>query len=618
MENSRSMLLIHKTLYSLRTYGLRLTWYKTLGKLHNLTSYARLAKQPLFSEDELARQRDHVFPQKIRFSIVVPLYNTPERYLREMIESVQAQTYAGWELCMADGSDAEHADVERISREYAEKDSRIRYRKLEKNLGISGNTNACLEMAGGDYVGLFDHDDLLHPAALYEVMWAICELDADFIYTDEAVFFGQNRNNITSVHFKPDFAPDNLRANNYICHFCVFSIKLLKRAGVFRSEYDGSQDHDLILRLTEKAACIAHIPEILYYWRAHPGSVAQDITAKSYAVEAGKKAVADSVSRAGYAAQVNSSPVFPAIYNVQYELISQPRLSILLPVRNLAQARDCLSSILQKSSYPDYEILMIVDGCEPEDSFAPDQSNPAVHVFRLPAPCSHPACINLAAKHAAGEYLVLVDESVEVITPDWMEQLLMYTQRRDVAAAGAILYDERDRIKVSGTVLGYGREGIAGDPFEGMPKSSIGYMGRLAYAQNCSAVSAACMMVRADLFHAVKGMDERLPDQYYGLDLCLKLRGRGYLIIWTPHAEMRCKTKGKKKPRFEAEESRTQSKAERALFCSRWKRELDAGDPYYNPNFTLTGFGFSVASKIGQHKAKGTRENSGRGFRDIH
>lgn len=528
-----------------------------------------------------------------------------------MIESVRAQTYADWELCMADGSDAKHGEVERVCREYAEKDSRIRYRSLEENRGISGNTNACLEMVTGDYIGLFDHDDLLHPAALHEVMRAIEDTGADFIYTDEAVFTGAGRR-ITSVHFKPDYAPDNLRANNYICHFSVFSAALLKKAGMLRPEYDGSQDHDLVLRLTEQAACIAHIPEILYFWRAHIGSVAQDIASKGYAAEAGKRAVEAGISRAGFSAKVSSSAVFPAIYQIEYELVSRPRMSILLPVRESARARACLASVLKNSSYPNYEICLIVDEGGAEDIFALFQSNRAVRVCRVPANCLYPARVNLAARQAVGEYLIFLDENVEIITPDWMEQLLMYTQRKDVAAVGPILYTEDNRIKDCGLILGYGWEGVAGNPFEGLPKGTIGYMGRLAYAQNCSAISTACMMVRADLFLTAGGMDERFSDQYCGMDLCLKLQEKGYLIVWTPYAEMRCKTKEKKKSRHETEKQKTKRKAERELFCSRWQKALEAGDPYYNPNFSLTPPGFSVVPRIKQHKARCVREYTSR------
>ena len=247
---------------------------------------------------------------------------------------------------MADGSDNEHGEVEKICLSYVRKDQRILYQKLDKNLGISGNTNACLDMASGDYIGLFDHDDLLHPAALYDVMHAICDQGADFVYTDEATFLSPDISKIITMHFKPDYAPDNLRANNYICHFTVFSRKVLKKAGRFRSEYDGSQDHDMILRLTAQAAKIVHIPKILYYWRSHPQSVAMNINAKNYAADAGKNAVKDSIERMGYRADVDSSWAFPVIYRIQYEIKVKLKISIIIVNKNHYDLlKQCIDSI---------------------------------------------------------------------------------------------------------------------------------------------------------------------------------------------------------------------------------------------------------------------------------
>ena len=254
---------------SLVQTGFRVTLSRVLYKLRFRPGKVARKLFSTYSEDELQAQREHLFSQSIKFSILVPLYNTPTVFLEEMIHSVQAQTYPNWELCLADGSDAAHSEVGECVQALASSDARIKYQKLSENLGISGNTNACIEMASGDYISLFDHDDVLHPAALYETMEAICTQGADFIYTDEATFESPNLRKIISVHFKPDFAPDNLRANNYICHFSSFSRKILEQAGPFRSAYDGSQDHDLVLRLTYHAAKIVHIPKVLYLSLIH-------------------------------------------------------------------------------------------------------------------------------------------------------------------------------------------------------------------------------------------------------------------------------------------------------------------------------------------------------------
>ena len=280
------------------------------------------------------REETYEFPQKIKISILVPLYNTPKQFLVEMIKSVTDQTYKNWELCLADGSDDEHAFVGEYCRSLAKDDSRIVYKKLEKNEGISENTNACIKMASGEYIALFDHDDVLHPSALFEAMKAICEHGAEYVYTDEATFAGENLNDIITYHFKPDFAPDNLLANNYICHFSVFKASLLDMVGVFRSKYDGSQDHDLILRLTDAASKVYHVRKLLYFWRSHKNSVAMDINSKTYAIEAGKSAVHDFLESKGYNVVVSSSVAHPTIYRLQYELNGTPKISIIIPNKN--------------------------------------------------------------------------------------------------------------------------------------------------------------------------------------------------------------------------------------------------------------------------------------------
>ncbi len=268
---------------------------KVRSKIQERKNMKRHGTASFPTPEEAKAQRETVFEHKVKFSILVPLYNTPEKFLTDMLDSVKNQTYENWELCLADGSDHEHAYVGEICAKYKAEDSRIVYHVLDHNYGISGNTNECLKLASGDYIGLFDHDDILHPAALFEYAKAINETGADYIYCDEITFEGDSIDHMIVLHFKPDFAIDNLRGNNYICHFSAFSRELLDEAGVFRSAYDGSQDHDMILRLTTKARKVYHVPKALYYWRSHKASVAQDINAKTYAVDAAKRAVHDHI-----------------------------------------------------------------------------------------------------------------------------------------------------------------------------------------------------------------------------------------------------------------------------------------------------------------------------------
>ena len=588
--------LMNKGLRCLHENGWRDTWAKVRNKVKNQQNAAALLKKPLFTESELAEQRKHQFPKSIKFSIVVPLFNTPEKFLREMIQSVIDQTYANWELCLADGSDAEHGLVEKICRQYAKKDSRIKYKKLEKNLGISGNTNACLEMASGDYIGLFDHDDLLHPAALYEVMRAICEQDADFIYTDELTFSG-NTSNIITAHFKPDYAPDNLRANNYICHFSVFSDKILENVKGFRSEYDGSQDHDFILRATECAKKIVHIPEILYYWRSHPNSVAADINSKPYASIAGRKAVHDHIARHNMESIVESTKAFPAMYRVEYSLKEKPLISIIIPNKNhIEDLRKCVNSILNKSTYPSYEIIIVDNDSDEmvvEDYYKALKQNEKIRIVSWNKKFNFSAICNYGVGFAKGRYVVLLNNDTEVITESWLEEMLMYAQRQDVGAVGAKLYFANNTIQHAGVVLGMGRHRTAGYIFSKVDKENLGYMGRLCYAQNLSAVTFACVMIPRHVWDEVGGLDESFAVAFNDVDMCMRIRKAGYLIVWTPYAELyhyESKSRGledtlEKKKRFEGEVKR---------FQERWKAELAAGDPYYNPNLSLDREDFSL------------------------
>lgn len=591
--------LLGKGLRCLHQNGWRYTWRKVKNKLTHRQEFTALANKPLFTDEELEHQRNTVFPRSIKFSIVVPLYNTPEKFLHEMIRSVIDQTYANWELCMADGSDAAHDSVEKICRQYMRKDPRIKYRRLEQNLGISGNTNACLEMAAGDYIGLFDHDDLLHPAALHEVMRAICEQDADFIYTDELTF-SNKIDNVITAHFKPDFAPDNLRANNYICHFTVFSASILKKIGGFRSEYDGSQDHDFILRATEQAEKIVHIPKLLYYWRSHPNSVAADINSKTYAIDAGKRAVRDQIRRMGMDATVESSKAFPTIYRIKYELKETPKVSIIIPNKNHCEdLKRCIRSIKRLTTYSNYEIVIVDNQSNEEDLvefYDQLRCDDRTNIVSFDKEFNYSEANNFGVRYATGEYYILLNNDTEVISPAWIEEMLMYAQRDDIGAVGAKLYFPDHTIQHAGVILGLGPHRTAGHAFSKVDGENLGYMGRLYYAQNVSAVTAACVMIPRRVWEAVNGLDTSFAVAFNDVDLCMRIRQMGYLIVWTPHAELyhyESKSRGsentpEKKKRFESEVQR---------FRERWEKQLKEGDPYYNPNLTLERADFSIKQK---------------------
>ena len=557
---------------------------KNAQKQHGLASFP--------NAEERKRQEETVFPRDITFSILVPLYNTPEKFLREMIDSVQAQTYRKWELCLADGSDDAHPEVGRICQEYMQNDSRIKYKKIEKNLGISGNTNVCFGMATGEYIGLFDHDDLLHPSVLYEYMRAICEQDADYIYCDEVTFEGNSIDNMLTIHFKPDFSIDNLRANNYICHFSVFSEKLLEETGLFRSEFDGSQDHDMILRLTSRAKKIVHVPKILYYWRSHPQSVAADINAKTYAIDAAKRAVLAHLKSCGLEGTVESTRAFPTIFRIKYKLKAKPMISIIIPNKDHRDdLKRCVDSILNKSTYENYEILIVENNSTETETFAyykmlENQPKVRVITYEAEGGFNYSKINNFAAKQAKGEYLLLLNNDTKVITREWMEELLMYAQRDDVGAVGAKLYYADNTIQHAGIVIGLGAHHAAGHTHHLLPKENLGYMGRLCYAQDVTAVTGACLLVRKSLYEQVGGLDESFTVALNDVDFCLRLRALGLLNIFTPFAELyhyESKSRGLDKDGASAE----RYNKEVAHFRERWKKELDAGDPYFNPNFSL-------------------------------
>ena len=547
--------------------------------------------------EERRREEETVFPREIKISVLVPLYNTPEKFLREMIDSVVTQTYKNWELCLADGSDDKHTDVGRICQEYIEKDSRIKYQKIEKNLGISGNTNVCFSMATGNFIGLFDHDDVMHPSLLFECVKTVCEKDADYVYTDEATFTSPNLDDLIVLHFKPDYSPDNLRANNYICHFSMFDADLLKKTGLFRPEYDGSQDHDMILRLTEEAKHVCHIPKILYYWRSHPNSVAADIGAKTYAIDAAKRAVHDHMrDYYGIEVEVESTRAFPTIFQIKYPINGEPLISIVIPNKDhVEDLSRCITSIEKKSTWKNYEIVVVENNSVEQsirDYYKELESDPKVKIVTYEGGFNYSRINNVGVKETKGEYLLFLNNDTEVISPDWMEQLLMYAQRKDVGAVGAKLYYADNTIQHAGVVIGLGAHRSAGHTHYKMPREHLGYMGRLCYAQDVTAVTGACLMVKKSIYEEVDGLDESFTISLNDVDLCLKIREKGYLNIFTPFAELyhyESKTRG-----MEEGEKLRRYERECAHFRDKWKEQLDAGDPYYNPNFSLDYSDFTL------------------------
>lgn len=534
----------------------------------------------------LRRQKHAALAQKPLISIVIPLYCTPLPYLKELLESVRRQSYENWQLCLADGSPDDKAK-EFIEKHYG-REKRIVYRKLEENGGISVNTNEAVALATGEYLMLCDHDDTLEPDALYEIVKAINDTGADVLYTDEDKV-SMDGQHYFDPNFKPDFNLFRLRENNYICHIFVVKKSLTDETGLLRSEFDGAQDFDFILRCCEKAQKITHIPKVLYHWRCHMDSTAADPSSKAYAYEAGRKAVREHYQRLGIDAKVEMTER-PGWYRSHVKVQGNPLISVIIPNKDHTDDLElCLFSMTRKSTYRNYEILIVENNSEKEETFEyykklPDRY-PKARVLTWEKEFNYSAINNFAAKEAKGEYLLFLNNDVEILTPDWMEEMLQNCQQEDVAAVGAKLYYPDDTIQHAGVVLGLG--GIAGHIMCRASREDPGYFGRMISVQEISAVTAACMMVKKSDFDAVGGLDETFQVAFNDIDLCMKFRAAGKKIIFTPYAELyhyESKSRGledtpEKQFRFDKEVKRFQEK---------WAQQLEMGDPYYSPNLSVT------------------------------
>lgn len=530
----------------------------------------------------LEKERTALFEKKTVFSILTPLYNTKPKMLREMISSVRNQTYGNWELLLADGSDEDQGETGRICTELSAQDARIHYRKLEQNRGIAGNTNACAGMASGNWFVLLDHDDLLHPSALFQVMTAIQNDSADFVYTDECTFEADPASPLL-VHHKQDFAPDTLRGMNYICHLSAFSRDLVQKAGgLFRTGFDGSQDYDLILRLTEKARRTSHIREVLYYWRASENSTARAIDAKPYAVAAAKKALAAHLERLGMKGTVSDSAVLTS-YRISYEVKGSPLVSIIIPGTDQSvHLYRCIDSVRSLSAWQNWEMIIAESGSEdPSALFLYhwlETLDTRIRVIRHARPLNYSGICNAGAAAAKGEYLLFLSPDTEVITPSWIEEMLMFAQRPDIGAVSPMLYEPDDTIRHAGIALK--ADGIPYGLHKAHSRGSVGYMSRLVIAQNLSAVTGDCMLVPKKAFDRAGRFDEEYSLSLGDIDFCLKLRQSGYRIVWTPFAELYQFSGRREETGGQSEQSASGTCPDRERFLKKWSGMLKNGDPF--------------------------------------
>ena len=520
-------------------------------------------------------------------SIVVPVYNTPLPFFKQMVQSVRRQTYTNWQLVLVDASDAAHPAPGALAQKLAAQDGRILYQKIE-NGGIAANTTAGFAAATGAYLALLDHDDVLYPNALFACVQSIQTTGADFVYSDEIVLSADLKQ-LGGYHFKPDFAPDYLRGVNFITHLAVFSRPLLDAAGAYESsEYDGAQDHDLFLRLTEKARKIEHIKQVLYIWRGHAGSTAAGMEAKPYAVEAGVRAIDAQLARLGLPGKAMPVPGAPGAFQVRYELTGCPLVSVLIPNKDHTADLDrCLTSLYQNAGYDNFEVLVIENNSTDPATEAYYQTLPErfarCRVVRYQGAFNFSAINNFGAQFAKGEHLLLLNNDIEILSGDFLRELLSYSQRPDVGAVGAKLYYPDDTIQHAGVLMGI--NGSAGHSHKSYPRTAVGDLYRLVTTQNYMAVTGACLMTKASLYHAAGGLDEeQFAVAYNDVDYCLKLWGQGLLNVYTPRAEA-YHYESKSRGLDTLSENAQRYEREKANFYAKYKQYIDNYDPYYNPHF---------------------------------
>ena len=526
-------------------------------------------------------------------SIVMPVYNVEEKWLKKAIDSVISQYYGRFELCITDDASTQ-PHIKEILEHYHKVDGRIKVSYRQKNGGIVKTSNDALRLATGAYVALLDNDDELTQDALYEVVKSLQETRYDLIYSDEDKI--EMNGKYSDPFYKPDFSPDLLLSINYISHLGIYKKKIINELGGFRDGFDGSQDYDLVLRFTEKTNSIKHIPKVLYHWRKVPGSTAALAEAKPYAFESAKKALTQALKRRNITGNITDG-IWAGSYRLKRNVLGAPKVSVIIPFKDKVEVtKVCVTSILTRTGYPNYELLLVDNNSElletsdylkklsVENHHNPDGS-PRIKILEYKKPFNYSAINNFGAQNATGDYLILLNNDTEVIEPLWIESLLEHAQRPEVGVVGAKLLYPNNLIQHGGVVVGLG--GVANHAFCKLTSDDHGYFGMADLTRNCSAVTFACVMLRKDVYQKMNGLDEQnLAVAFNDVDFCLRLREAGYLVVYTPYAVLyhhESLTRGFKVALNEIEYMRRRH-------CT----ILDKGDPYYNPNLTRERLDFSL------------------------
>ncbi len=578
----RIIIYIHKFGFSLFLERVKLFFSKQNFPSKNKI-YQIWIKENEPNEKQLAKQREINFNNKPTISIISIIQNTNKQFLIDIIESVINQTYTNWEFCIIIYNKEPY--VKEILEDYANKHNRIKLKFAIENNNISTNLNEMISFSTGDYIALLDSTDMLSSFALFEIVKSINEnLTVDFIYSDEDKI--RDNKGRLEPHFKPDWSPDTFRSYNYIKHFSIFKKEILINVGGFRTDYD------LMLRISEKAKNIIHIPKILYHSRF-------SIESKLYDTESEKKVLYEHLERSNLDGKVENG-LFLSSYKIIYEIKNNPLISIIIPNKNQMETlKKCIKSIIDKSTYKFYEIIIIENNSSDENIFEfyeilKKYNN--IRIIEWNKPFNYSSINNHSIQFAKGEILLFLNNDIEIINPDWLERMLEHILREEIGIVGAKLYYPDDTIQHAGAIIGIYNT-VAHSHGYYYNKDSYGYMGRLKIIQNLSAVTGACLMIRKEVFEEINGFDEDFAFAYNDIDLCLRIREKGYLILWTPYAELyHYESKSTQSEKI-THSGKKRTKREIELFREKWKQILKKGDPYYNPNLTLLEKDFSIRLK---------------------
>lgn len=591
----------NKLKYYFRRYG----FFKTLGKvlkrlLHikenrktNQEQYKIWMEKNEPKAGELEFQRNFKFEYKPKISIVVPMYNTDETFFEKLIESLEKQTYSNWELCLADGSEEKNENLKK----YYEGKENIKYKFLNSNKGISENTNEAIKLATGDFIGFLDHDDILSQDCLYEVVKTINKIkNVDFIYSDEDKIDEQGER--FEPYFKPDFSPETLQCNNYITHFVVVKKDLLKKVGNLNSKFNGAQDFDFVLRATEKANKVCHISKVLYHWRVHKSSTANVADAKPYAYEAGIKVIEEHLKRTNKKGIVEFGQDVPGIYKIKFDIKGSPKVSILIPNKdNVNLLKNCIESILNLTTYTNYEINIIENNSIQDETFeyySKISQNSKIKIldYNTDKEFNYSSLINFGVQNSDGDFILQLNNDTKLLTKDWLELFIGYAQNKEIGAIGARLYYEDKSIQHAGIAIGL--SGIAGNLLVNLPYGKHAYFGREAATRNVSAVTGACLFCRRELYEEVCFMDEiNFKVAFNDVDFCLKILEKGYRNVYVPYIEL-IHYESKSRGYEYTKEQEERFNKECNNFKEKWKKVIEKGDPYYSKNFSLESCNFDI------------------------